>query len=81
MQIAGPAARYLARLSVRERSRIVKRIDALIEGPRAAGAKPLAGRQEWSLRIGRRRALLDVDERARVVTVTAIGPRGDVYKA
>ena len=74
--VAGPAAKYLDRLSIEDRERIRTALLELTAGPHHV-AKRLHGRPEWSLRIGGWRALLDVDASARTVTVATIGPRGD----
>lgn len=74
------AETYLKRLRPSDQARFRQTIDGLETGPRAAGAKPLHGRPEWSLRVGDWRALLRVDESARAIVLLSIGPRGDVYK-
>ncbi len=78
--ILRPARRYLERLTRRDRERILEALDKLQQDPARAPVKPLEGRPEWSLRVGGRRVLLRVDRSARVLVVTEIAPRGDVYK-
>ncbi len=74
------AATPMKRLPSTERTRITSAIDRLAFGPRAGGAKPLHGRDEWTLRVGERRVLFRIDESKRTIVVTAVGARGDVYK-
>jgi mRNA interferase RelE/StbE len=75
-----PARRYLERLSEADQRRILDALEELRIDPMSAPVKPLRGRPEWSLRIGGWRALLRVDREARLIVVTRLGPRGDVYK-
>jgi mRNA-degrading endonuclease RelE of RelBE toxin-antitoxin system len=44
------------------------------------GAKKLKGRNDWSLRVRERRIVFLADSIRRVIYVTRIGNRGDVYK-
>jgi mRNA interferase RelE/StbE len=75
-----PARNYLQRLPVRDRDSILDALEALVKDPGAAPVKKLKGRPEWSLRVGPWRVLLMPDPLNRVLVVTLIGPRGDVYK-
>lgn len=75
-----PARNYLERLPTRDRESILDALEAFLENPGAARVKKLKGRREWSLRVGSRRVLLIPDWSNRVLVVTLIGPRGDVYK-
>jgi mRNA interferase RelE/StbE len=45
-----------------------------------ANIKPLKGRPEWRLRVGKYRVLFIEDRENLTYVVTVIGPRGDVYK-
>lgn len=72
--------RAIARLPRPEREHLLQAVRQLTRGPFGPHVKRLAGRPEWRLRVGNRRVLFRVDEQARVVVVTRIGPRGDVYK-
>ena len=42
--------------------------------------KPLSGRDGFRLRIGRWRAIYQIEGKKMVIEVLRIGPRGDVYK-
>jgi mRNA-degrading endonuclease RelE of RelBE toxin-antitoxin system len=72
------AERYLSRLPADGRTRIVDALDAIARDP--LRGKPLHGEARRSLRVGGWRILYRVDEGAHRCVVTAIGPRGDVYK-
>ena len=80
VELSDPAQKDIARIPRPERERILDALSALAEDPYQQQVRRLVGRPEWRLRVGDRRALLQVDERNRVIVVTAIGPRGDVYK-
>ena len=81
VRIARQAQRYLVRLDRRVQSRIIRRLEQLGEDPRGSYAKPLtnaAGR--WVSRVGDWRIIFTIDEEARVVAVSHIGPRGEIYR-
>ena len=63
---------------------VARRVDAVLlhleEAPRPPGAKKLAARQWWRLRIGDYRLLYTVDDDARIVAVYRLGHRRDVYR-
>ncbi len=75
-----PARRYLEQLVKADRQRILDPLLRLEQDPFGTSVKPLEGRPEWSLRVGSRQILLRVDRDQRLLVVTRIGPRGDVYK-
>ena len=75
-----PARNYLERLPAAERKRILDALTRLSEHPEDLPLKKLQGRLEWSLRVGATRILLSPREEQRLLVVTRIGPRGDVYK-
>jgi mRNA interferase RelE/StbE len=60
--------------------RIVKALDALVTDSTALDIKPLKGRPEFRLRVGKYRILFVEDTDNQVYIVTQIGSRGDVYK-
>ena len=81
LRIARQAERYLRRLDQRAQERILRRLTQLAENPRGPFTKPLtnaAGR--WASRVGGWRILFAIDDEARVVDVSVIGPRGEVYR-
>jgi mRNA interferase RelE/StbE len=75
-----PARNYLERLPAAERKRILEALTRLADNPEGAPLKKRQGRPEWSLRVGATRILLIPQEEQRLLVVTRIGPRGDVYK-
>jgi mRNA interferase RelE/StbE len=66
----------LRRLSLTDRERISRGIDALPTGD----VRKLKGVEEiWRLRVGDWRVLFSLDHDARVIDVLAVRPRGRAY--
>jgi len=72
--------KQLARLERPERERIIQVLDNLRYNPFNFDVRPLKGRPEWRLRVGRWRVILRVDQQNLVIVAVSLGPRGDVYK-
>lgn len=63
-----------------DRQRIVKRIKALADDPRPAGAVKLSGLERYRIRQGRYRILYTIEDKVLTVHVIKIGNRKDVYR-
>ena len=74
------AARDLRRLPEGVRQRIVAALQGLANNPRPPGCVKLSGGDEWRIRVGDYRAIYRIDDTARLVTVTRIGHRREVYR-
>ncbi len=74
------AERYLERMQVNDQKRIIKALDALVIDSTDLDIKPLKGRSEFRLRVGKYRILFVEDSANQVYIITQIRPRGDVYK-
>jgi mRNA interferase RelE/StbE len=74
------AEKEFERLGHEERKRVAQKLLLLEKEPFPSGAIALQGRQGYRIRIGDYRVLYEVDEAAKVVTVTAVGHRRDVYR-
>ena len=74
------AQRYLERMQPDDQVRIVNALDTLINDTTGLDIKPLKGRPELRLRVGKYRVLFTEDRENQLYIVTAIGSRGDVYK-
>ena len=62
-------------------SRIDRKILALADNPRPAGCKKLKGyKDQWRLRVGDWRVLYIIDDTAKLVSVTRIAHRREVYE-
>lgn len=75
-----PAQRYLMRLSTVDQRRIIEALDTLLTNAETLDIKPLKGRPEKRLRVGKYRVLFFEDRETQKFVITTIGPRGDVYK-
>jgi mRNA interferase RelE/StbE len=62
-------------------TRIDRKILALAHNPRPAGCKKLKGyKDQWRLRAGDWRVLYIVDDGAKLISITRIAHRRDVYE-
>ncbi len=62
-------------------ARAVRKIESLSDSPRAAGSKKLRGYKDlWRVRVGDWRVVYIVDDAARLVSVTRIAHRREVYE-
>ena len=78
--IKRPAAKELEAVPLKDRRRIVNRIQALANEPRAPGAEKLSGDEKYRVRQGDYRVLYEIDDASRSVTVVKIDHRSDVYR-
>jgi len=61
-------------------ARVVRRIESLANDPRPTGCKKLRGYKEyWRVRIGDWRVVYIIDDVAKLVSVTRIAHRREVY--
>lgn len=75
-----PAQKYLERMQPDDQLRIIEALDTLLTEPETLDIKPLKGRSELRLRVGKYRVLFVEDQGTQTYVVTTIGSRGDVYK-
>jgi mRNA interferase RelE/StbE len=62
-------------------TRIDRKILALADKPRSAGCKKLKGyKDQWRVRIGDWRVLYFIDDAAKLITITRIAHRREVYE-
>ena len=62
-------------------ARMISRLEALSENPRPAGCKKLKGyKDQWRIRVGDWRAVYLIDDKTRLVSVTRIAHRREVYE-
>lgn len=75
------ARRSLRQLDAPARKAIASAIDGLASEPRPADVTALKGHRPWlRTRAGDYRIIYAVDDRARLVTIAAIGHRREVYR-
>ena len=78
---ARSARKELERLGEPIGTRIFRRNERLGLDPRPAGCRKLEGADDlWRIRIGDYRVIYSVDDSGRVVDITAIRHRSDVYR-
>ena len=80
--IRNAAAKMLRRIPSDRRTQILQRVKDLAADPNSRGldVRPLAGGESFRLRVGDYRVIFSLDRPSGVLTVDAIGTRGDVYK-
>jgi mRNA-degrading endonuclease RelE of RelBE toxin-antitoxin system len=85
LRITGPAARALAgRVPEKVATAVHEFLTTVLVGnPHRVGKQLLLPPYEgtWSARRGTYRVLYEIDDEQRVVTVTAVEHRGDVYRS
>jgi mRNA interferase RelE/StbE len=80
LEIQTGAERDLERLSPLILDRVEGRIRRLAGDPRSAGTQKLSGAERYRVRVGDHRIIYKIDDASRIVTVTQIGHRRDVYR-
>ena len=62
-------------------ARVIRKLEALGLNPRPAGCKKLKGyKDQWRVRVGDWRVVYIIDDTAKVVSVTRIAHRSQVYQ-
>jgi mRNA interferase RelE/StbE len=80
LEIKQSAQRELDALDDALFARIDRKILALADDPRPAGCKKLrAYKDQWRVRVGDWRVLYVIDDAAKLVTITRVAHRRDVY--
>jgi mRNA interferase RelE/StbE len=78
----GPRAlAYTERLDKRTRDRVTRRIEQIAEDPYGIHGKALAGPgRHRAARVGGFRIVYTVDDTAKSIHITHVGPRGQIYR-
>ena len=78
---ARSARKELERLPGDVAARILTKLEMLTENPRRSGVIKLHGQENlWRLRVGDYRVVYSIDDEAKVVDVSVIRHRRDVYR-
>lgn len=78
---ARSARKQLERLDSVWVQRIFPAIESLATNPRPSGCKKLKGYQNlWRIRVGDYRVVYSIDDHARLIDVSAVRHRSDVYR-
>ena len=81
VKVLPAAQKQIRRLDPQIRRRVVQAIDKLTEDPRPLGVDKIAGSEaEWRVRVGDWRVIYEIHDDVLVVTVVAVGGRGQVYR-
>lgn len=80
VRIRRSAAKEFEAIPLKDRKRIVTRMEGLQTEPRPPGCEKLSGEEKYRLRQGDYRILYEIIDRELIVTVVKIGNRRDVYR-
>ena len=62
-------------------ARVVAKLELLRQAPRPAGCRKLKGyKDEWRLRVGDWRVVYIIDDPAKLISITRIAHRREVYE-
>ena len=79
--LTSSAEKELKRLPGNLVERIIPRLERLGSNPRPAGCKKLkGGDREWRIRVGDYRVVYTIDDSKRLVEVTRVRHRSEVYE-
>jgi mRNA interferase RelE/StbE len=81
VEIKPSARKELEALPDHVLSRVLRKIESLSDNPRPAGCKKLKGYKDlWRIRVSDWRVVYIIDDAVRVVSVTRIAHRREVYE-
>jgi len=81
VEVKPAARRELEALPDHVLSRVVRKLESLGHAPRPAGCKKLkVYKDQWRVRVGDWRVLYIIDDAAKLVSVTRIAHRREVYE-
>jgi mRNA interferase RelE/StbE len=62
-------------------ARVLQKMEALRDSPRPAGCKKLKGyKDQWRIRVGDWRVVYLIDDAAKLISITRIAHRREVYE-
>ena len=80
VEVKPAAAKEVEALPNNVLSRVVRKVESLARTPRPAGCKKLKGyKDQWRVRVGDWRVVYIIDDKAKLISVTRIAHRRDVY--
>jgi mRNA interferase RelE/StbE len=81
VEVKPAARRELEALPDHLLSRVVRKLESLGHNPRPEGCKKLRGyKNQWRVRVGDWRVLYIIDDMTKLVSVTRIAHRREVYE-
>ena len=81
VEVKPPARKELEALPSSVLARVVKKVESLGDAPRPTGCKKLRGyKDQWRVRVGDWRVVYIIDDEAKLVSITRIAHRREVYE-
>jgi mRNA interferase RelE/StbE len=81
VEVKPSARRELEELPDNVLARVIRRLESLSRSPRPAGCKKLKGRKDlWRIRVGDWRVIYTIDDAVKLVSVTRVAHRREVYE-
>ncbi len=81
VELKAPARKELEELPDSVLARIIRKVETLGDTPRPVGCKKLKGyKDHWRIRAGDRRIVYIINDDARLVSITRIAHRSEVYE-
>jgi len=81
VEVKPSARKELEALADKMLARVLKKMNSLGNAPRPAGCKKLKGYQDqWRVRVGDWRVVYIIDDAAKLVSITRIAHRREVYE-
>ena len=80
VRIKPSAVKELEALPLKDRRKLVSRIEGLASDPRPHGHEKLSGREQYRVRQGDYRIVYSIDDATRAILVVKVGHRRDVYR-
>jgi len=82
VKLARKAVKSLKKISKPHLSKVLEAIEKLELDPKPKGCKKLVGQVDlWRIRVGDYRIIYSIESEVKVILITQIGSRGDVYKS
>ncbi|MBQ7197220.1 MAG: type II toxin-antitoxin system RelE/ParE family toxin [Synergistaceae bacterium] len=80
VELGNSVKRKLKQIPEPDKERLKEAIRLLRDTPEALDIKKLVGRDDYRLRVGKWRFLMDIDEKEKKIIVNTLASRGEVYK-
>jgi len=81
VEVKPPARKELEALPDNLLARVLQKMDSLRNAPRPAGCKKLKGYQDqWRVLVGSWRVVYIIDDAAKLISITRIAHRREVYE-
>jgi mRNA interferase RelE/StbE len=81
VEVKPPARKELEALPDKVLARVVRKLESLADNPRPSGCKKLKGyKDQWRVRVGDWRVVYIINDVAKLVSVTRIAHRREVYE-